>query len=309
MRKAYRLLAGWLVMMLVVMACTISFGSGQDEEAAVQTAIAQTLTASGNGAEATVGTEPTLTLAPTNTIAAPPTNTPSPCNNALYISETVPDGTEYEVGESFTKTWRLKNVGTCTWNTNYKLKFGSGEKMSGPNTQNLTQAVGPNETMDISVALKAPASAGTYKGIWQVVDDGGNTFVYNIWVEIKAVETAAPAEPDLTISEFSINPATPTQGENVHVRVRAHNAGTADSGGFKMEWYGLSTFASPSCNWNIVGGVVAGGSVLMECDYSFASWYPVNKTTIAYIDTDDQVDESNEGNNSASISPFGVSAP
>ena len=309
MRKAYRLLAGWLVMMLVVMACTISFGGGQDEEAAVQTAIAQTLTASGNGVEATVGIEPTLTLAPTNTIAAPPTNTPSPCNNAHYISETVPDGTEYEVGESFTKTWRLKNVGTCTWNTNYKLKFGSGDKMSGPNTQNLTQAVGPNETMDISVALKAPASAGTYKGIWQIVDDGGNTFVYNIWVEIKAVETAAPAEPDLTISEFSINPATPTQGENVHVRVRAHNAGTADSGGFKMEWYGLSTFASPSCNWNIVGGVVAGGSVLMECDYSFASWYPVNKTTIAYIDTDDQVDESNEGNNSASISPFGVSAP
>jgi hypothetical protein len=267
------------------------------------------LTAGGSRVEATVGTEPTLTLAPTNTIAAPPTNTPSPCNNALYISETVPDGTEFEVGENFTKTWRLKNVGTCTWNTSYKLKFGSGDKMGGPSSQNLAQAVGPNETVDISVALKAPASAGTYKGVWQIVDDGGNTFVYNIWVEIKAVETAAPAEPDLTISEFSINPATPTQGENVHVRMRAHNAGTADSGGFKMEWYGLSTFASPSCNWNIVGGLVAGGSVLMECDYSFASWYPVNKTTIAYIDTDDQVDESNEGNNSASISPFGVNEP
>ena len=309
MHRIYRLMSGWLALMLVIMACTISFGGGQDEETAIQTAIAQTLTAGGSRVEATVGTEPTLTLAPTNTIAAPPTNTPSPCNNALYISETVPDGIEFEVGENFTKTWRLKNVGTCTWNTNYKLKFGSGDKMGGPSSQNLAQAVGPNETVDISVALKAPASAGTYKGVWQIVDDGGNTFVYNIWVEIKAVETAAPAEPDLTISEFSINPATPTQGENVHVRVRAHNAGTADSGGFKMEWYGLSTFASPSCNWNIVGGLVAGGSVLMECDYSFASWYPVNKTTIAYIDTDDQVDESNEGNNSASISPFGVNEP
>ncbi|BBB47560.1 NBR1-Ig-like domain-containing protein [Pelolinea submarina] len=309
MHRIYRLMSGWLALMLVIMACTISFGGGQDEETAIQTAIAQTLTAGGSRVEATVGTEPTLTLAPTNTIAAPPTNTPSPCNNALYISETVPDGTEFEVGENFTKTWRLKNVGTCTWNTNYKLKFGSGDKMGGPSSQNLAQAIGPNETVDISVALKAPGSAGTYKGVWQIVDDGGNTFVYNIWVEIKAVETAAPAEPDLTISEFSINPATPTQGENVHVRVRAHNAGTADSGGFKMEWYGLSTFASPSCNWNIVGGLVAGGSVLMECDYSFASWYPVNKTTIAYIDTDDQVDESSEGNNSASISPFGVNEP
>ncbi len=308
MRTYSRLMSGWMILLLVVMACTISFG-GQDEETAVQTAIAQTLTASGNGAEATASTEPTLTLAPTNTIAAPPTNTPSPCNNALYISETVPDGTEFDVGESFTKTWRLKNTGTCTWNTNYKLKFSSGDQMGGPSSQNLSMAVGPNEQVDFSVNLKAPASVGTYKGVWQIVDDNGGTFVYNIWVEINVVEAATPAMPDLTISEFSINPATPTQGENVHVRVRAHNAGTADSGAFKMEWYGLSTFSSPSCNWNVVGGLVAGGSVLMECDYSFASWYPLTKTSIAFIDTDDQVDESNEGNNSASISPFGVDAP
>ncbi|MDK2981138.1 MAG: hypothetical protein PWQ55_1485 [Chloroflexota bacterium] len=309
MRKIYRWLAGWLVLSLVVMACTISLGGGVSEEDAIQTAIAETLTASGSTNGETAIPQPTLTLAPTNTVAEAPTNTPSPCNQALYISETVPDGTEYDVGESFTKTWRLKNVGTCTWNTNYKLKFRSGDQMSGPNSQNLTQTIGPNEQVDISVNLKAPAAAGTYKGYWQIVDDEGNTFVYNIWVEIKAVETAAPAKPDLTISEFSINPATPVQGENVHVRVRAHNAGTADSGAFKMEWYGLSSFASPSCNWNIVGGLVAGGSVLMECDYSFASWYPADKTSIAYIDTDDQVDESNEGNNSASITPFGVDAP
>jgi len=90
---------------------------------------------------------------------------------------------------------------------------------------------------------------------------------------------------------------------------RAHNAGAADSGGFKMEWYGLSTFANPSCNWNIVGGLVSGGSVLMERDYTFASWYPVNKTSVVYIEPDDQVNESNEGNNTASISPFGVTAP
>ena len=167
MQKIYRWLAGWLILSLVVMACTISFGGGLSEEEAVQTAIAQTLTASGSAIVDTAEPEATLTLAPTNTVAAPPTNTPSPCNNALFISETVPDGTEYDVGESFTKTWRLKNVGTCTWNTNYKLKFKSGDQMSGPNSQNLTQSVGPNEQVDISVSLKAPGSAGTYKGVWQ----------------------------------------------------------------------------------------------------------------------------------------------
>jgi subtilase family serine protease len=47
----------------------------------------------------------------------------------------------------------------------------------------------------------------------------------------------------------------------------------------------------------------------MECDFTFSSWYPVNKTSVVYIDVNDSVDESDEGNNSASISPFGVSAP
>jgi len=221
MNKIYRWLAGWLAISLVVMACTISFGGDVSEEDAIQTAIAETLAASGNNIQDTTIPEPTLTLAPTNTVAQAPTNTPSPCNQAFYISETVPDGTEFDVGESFTKTWRLKNIGTCTWNTSYKLKFKSGDQMGGPNSQNLTQNVGPNEQVDISVSLKAPGSAGTYKGFWQIVDDEGNTFVYNIWVEIKAVAAAAPAKPDLTISEFSINPATPVQGENVHVRACA----------------------------------------------------------------------------------------
>ena len=130
MQRIYRWLAGWLILSLVVMACTISLGGGVSEEDAIQTAIAETLAASGDTAVDTTAPEATLTLASTNTVAAPPTNTPSPCNNAVFVSETVPDGTEYDVGESFTKTWRLKNVGTCTWNTNYKLKFKSGDPMN-----------------------------------------------------------------------------------------------------------------------------------------------------------------------------------
>lgn len=312
MRKAYRYLVAWIFILLTVMACGFSIGGGdeEDEISAVETAIAQTLTAEGgaDGSDAEPEAEPTFTLAPTDTLAVPPTETPLPCNRAYFISETIPDGTEYELGETFTKTWRLKNTGTCTWNTNYKLVFADGDKMGGPSSKNLTQSVAPDEQVDISVDLEAPGSEGTYKGIWQIQDDESQTFVYNIWVEIDAVDTT-PSEPDLTITEFSLNPPIPVQFENVHVRVRAHNAGTADSGGFKMEWYGLTTSANPGCTWNVNGGLVAGGSVLLECDYSFASWYPINKTTIVYIDTDDDVDESNETNNSASITPFGVTAP
>jgi hypothetical protein len=320
MRKIFRYFAVSLVLMMVVLACKVSFGgSEEDEEATVQTAIAQTL-AAGQQEEEEGTAEPTFTVESEEEAVSPPTDTPQICNAAHYESDTVPDGTEFATGEGFTMSWRLRNTGTCTWNTNYKLVFASGDQMGGPNSKNLTQTVAPNEVVDISVDLEAPSSTGTYKGIWNIVDDEGNAFVNNIWVEIEAVESEmlllplAPLQavifaPDLTITEFSLNPATPTKGENVHVRVRAHNAGNADSGGFKMEWYGLSTFTNPSCEWNIIGGLVSEGSVLMECDFTYNSWYPHNKTTIAYIDVDDQVDESEEGNNSASISPFGVDAP
>ena len=234
---------------------------------------------------------------------------PDPCNHALFISETVGDGTDFDPNDNFTKTWRLKNDGTCTWNTNYKLVFVDGDQMSGPANKNLTQSVAPGEQVDISVDLKAPGSEGTYKGFWKVADDDGQYFVHNIWVEIEVIAPAAPppTKADLVITEFTLNPATPISHTSMHTRVKVKNQGGTDAGSFKVEWYGLSTFTNPSCDW-IVAGVNAGNSILLECDFTFNSWYPINKTTIVFADVDDAVDESNDGNNSSSISPFGVTS-
>lgn len=311
MSKNWIIVLAWMLAMFIVVACGFSFGDTvlSDEEK-LQTAVAATVSAIQPSPVIPTQAQPTAEPAKTQTV--PPTKTPIPCNLAYYVSETIPDGTEYDVGESFVKTWRLKNIGTCTWNSNYQLVFAEGDKMSGPSSQNLTQSVAPGEQIDISVDLIAPNIAGTYKGIWKVKDDQGAYIVHKIWVEIKANAILAPppvGKPDLVVSEFSINPAPPIWHDNTHVHARAKNQGTADSGGFKMDWYGLTTAAIPSCTWNIAGGLVAGGSVLMECDYMFGSWYPVNKTSIVYIDTNNTVDESNESNNTATISPFGVVTP
>ena len=308
MSRLLKAACGWTVLMMIVLAC--SFG-GLSEEEQLQTAVAQTLEARQEVEEEEEDTpEPTITIAPTATEKGEPTNTPQPCNDADFVSETVPDGTEFEPNENFTKTWRVKNAGTCTWNTGYEIVFVSGDKMGGPSDLNLTQNVDPGEQVDLKVDLKAPGSEGEYEGIWNLRSPDGEYLLNYISVKIKVVEEEAPAEKaDLLITEFSLNPNPPTMGENVHVRVRVKNQGGIDAGGFKMEWYGLDTFADPSCTWNIIGGLVADGSVLMECDFVFASWYPSPKTTIAYVDVDDDVDESNEGNNSASIGGFSVLAP
>ncbi|MFZ5912261.1 MAG: NBR1-Ig-like domain-containing protein [Chloroflexota bacterium] len=158
------------------------------------------------------GTPPT----PTPTSTAPtktPTVPPSSCDKVQFISDvTVPDGTTFAPGTAFTKTWRLKNVGSCTWTTSYQLVFYSGEKMGGPDALAFPQSVAPGQTVDITVNLVAPNTAGTYRGNWMFKNASGALFGIGSqankpwWVEIKVSGTAAATNtPTATTT-----PPTPT---------------------------------------------------------------------------------------------------
>jgi hypothetical protein len=90
---------------------------------------------------------------------------------------TIPDGTLLDPSENFTKTWRLRNTGSCTWNSSYELIFKEGDAMGGPASQTLTGGnVAPGQTVDISVDLTAPSSEGEYRGDWQIRSDKGIVF-------------------------------------------------------------------------------------------------------------------------------------
>jgi hypothetical protein len=146
---------------------------------------------------------PTATPLPTSTplptATSLPTLTPTPCDKALFVDDiTVPDGEDYLAGASFTKTWRLKNDGSCTWNTSYAIVFDSGDKMGAPNAVAMPYNVPPGSTVDISVSLTAPASPGTYRGNWRLRNDTGTVFGISnssaglFWVEIEILPPALP---------------------------------------------------------------------------------------------------------------------
>ena len=133
----------------------------------------------------------------------PATPTPRPCNLASFVQDvSYPDGSSILIGAGFTKTWRLKNVGTCTWTTGYTLVFEHGDQMGGPATQALTPGtVAPGRTIDVSINLVAPTTPGTYHGDWKLREPGGVLFGLStgpFWVEIKAV--APTATPTATAS-------------------------------------------------------------------------------------------------------------
>ena len=99
------------------------------------------------------------------------------CDSAQFVSDlTIPDGSTVAPGAAFTKTWRLLNNGTCTWNTSYNLMWTGGDAM-GPSTMvKLPVSVPPGQMLDLSVNLVAPATAGHYKSLWKLSGPSGTQF-------------------------------------------------------------------------------------------------------------------------------------
>src|SRR5512134_3517432 len=120
-------------------------------------------------------------------------------DRAQFIADvTVPDGTRYDPGATFTKTWRLRNIGTCTWTTSYTMVFDSGTQMGSTTSVNLPSNTAPGGTVDVSVNMTAPNAAGHYIGYWKFKNANGVIFGIGVnanrawWVEINVVGGSAP---------------------------------------------------------------------------------------------------------------------
>lgn len=226
----------WLVSILLTIALGISACNLPSNDTstptqgsdAVLTAAAQTVEA--NLTQAAILNPPTVPVIPTSTTAPPTvtlavsTNTQpgatatQDCDDADFVTDvTIPDGTTLSPNESFTKTWRLKNVGTCSWTTSYAVVFSNGDSMSGPATQALTGNVNPGQTLDISVNLKAPSTAGNYKGYWKLRNAAGVLFA-TFYVDIKV------SGPD----PFAVSGVTTT------VNPANYSGPCTDAGGYKI---------------------------------------------------------------------------
>lgn len=121
---------------------------------------------------------PTSTPAPTNTPLPTPT-TPSYCDWVTFVKDvSIPDGAKFGPGDTFTKTWRLKNRGTCTWTADYMLVFASGDPMGSTTAVRLPGNVAPGQTVDVSVTLTAPNKRGHFVGYWMLRNPAGVLFGY-----------------------------------------------------------------------------------------------------------------------------------
>jgi len=170
------LTASTLIAILALSACSIPTATVGPVALATPTLVPvelETLTAP----SAETSDTPALVETATETVSVPAfTSTPAAdCDLAENVSDvTYIDNSAVNANEEITKTWRVKNTGSCTWDAGYKLVFIRGEQMNGPSPADvISSPVAPGGSVELSIPLKAPAINGTHWGVWQLYNPAG----------------------------------------------------------------------------------------------------------------------------------------
>ncbi len=145
---------------------------------------------------------PSLTPVPSLT-PMPPSPTPLPCYRLGFVKDvSVPDGATFTPNQTFVKTWRIQNTGSCTWSSDFDLLFVGGNQMGAPTAADLNATVRPGDIIDLSVTMISPNTGGDYTGKWMMRSASGVVFGYGayadqaFWVKINVSGSSEPGEWD-----------------------------------------------------------------------------------------------------------------
>jgi hypothetical protein len=140
------------------------------------------------------------------------------CYGLSFVSDvTIPDNTPVNAGQTFTKTWKVKNAGSCAWDAGFKFGFTGGEQMGGT-AYTLPSSVAAGAVTDISVAMTAPDKSGTLRGNWRMSTASGQFFGDEVYVQVvvgggsaaTSTNTGAPAAATATPTTGAPPADTPT---------------------------------------------------------------------------------------------------
>jgi uncharacterized protein YkwD len=179
---------------------------------------------------------PTVIIPETTSSATPavtptatgPANSSACTDAATFVDDvTIPDYTHLDQRQTFTKTWRIKNSGTCAWTSSYSAVYSSGDHLGVKNSIALSDTA-PGATLDISTDMAAPASDGTYKIFYQLEDpagknmpiDAGNT----MWAIITVGKVVVNASPTALASLSTPHAASSSGGTGTTDCVTQANA-------------------------------------------------------------------------------------
>ncbi len=159
----------------------------------------------------------TTTLLPLTTVTPKPNAGASTPDQGEFISDvSIPDMSPIAPDTGFTKTWKLKNIGSTTWTTAYSLvHVSSNDGIKSPASVPLPKEVPPGESVEISVDMTSSTNTGTYTSYWKLSNASGTMFNTRpstngtIYVQIKVT---ASGESEATSTPGGTPEATSTPG-------------------------------------------------------------------------------------------------
>ncbi len=111
-------------------------------------------------------------------------NSPVCRNGMMFVSDiSLPDRTVLLPNMPATKTWKILNTGTCTWDSDYTFNYVKGSVL-GPVSVKIDKLVAPGEDYEVSVDLTTPDANGEYTSWWQMRNPEGISFGQTIWYDI-----------------------------------------------------------------------------------------------------------------------------
>lgn len=205
-----------VLLLTTLAACSKADATPTNSPEMVYTQAAQTVAA---GLTQTAVLMPSATSTPT----LQPTNTPAPTqaatatlsvsvtplvqksatsakgpDKAEWVAQNPGDGTVLTAGQDFTLVWTVKNTGTTTWTTDYQLRYYLVEQSlrMGAGDIKLSKEVKPNESIDLSLSMKAPANGGEYTTIWVLTNkEGVNFYPLTFGFKVAAAGVIATVAP------------------------------------------------------------------------------------------------------------------
>ena len=231
-------------------------------------------------------------------------NKPDDTAECTFDAELVEDiaienSSDISAQDEFTKTWRVKNIGTCEWDKDVELAFVSGDSIEQGQTEDIINTK-KDESINVSVNLTAPSVAGTYQAIWKLTDNEGSEFgdPLPLAVVVKA-PVVVPEKADLIVTSVKTEPAEVRQGSPIKVIAKVKNQGGTNAVGFKVSWRTATSPASPVKEFPGTITLTPGQETTLQLDYTYQGWSTY--TTQVKVDIENKVSESNEDNNTRDL--------
>lgn len=118
---------------------------------------------------------------------------------AVFVADSIPDGTILPANSTFEQTWVLRNDGNVAWPAGCSVKFVGGDYMgqvdssrpaaiseivSASESTVCYQPLAPGQTFSFTVLLRTPARAGKVISYWRLTTKDGYKFGHRLWCDV-----------------------------------------------------------------------------------------------------------------------------